>query len=145
MSCSFACRAALAVSASLWILPPPTELLAQQFDPRERYEAPAIVRLSQPTIRNLMKNPVLPNYPKDAKKDRVQGTVAVFLSLDKKGQVSKVGVLGHPLLASAAIEAINKTHFQPYTQNGEGVPSEAQIDYVFKCLPDGRTNVSIAP
>ena len=118
----------------------------QQFDPRERFEVPARVRLSQRVMRSLMENQVVPNYPKDARKKRIHGTVILMLAVDEKGRVSGAEVIaGDPLLATSTVEAVKKVHFRPYYLNGEAVATEGQISYLFKCLPKGRATVSLVP
>src|SRR5215468_3618962 len=76
--------------------------LGQQFDPRERIEEPDRVHLSQRTMRSLLKNQAVPDYPKDAKRKGIQGTVVLFLAVDEKGRVSRTKVIsGHPLLTAS--------------------------------------------
>jgi TonB family protein len=118
----------------------------QQFDPRERFEVPARVRLSQRVMRSLMKNQVVPNYPKDARRKRIQGMVVLVLAVDEKGRVSNTKVVsGDPLLATNTVEAVKRLRFRPYYLNGEAVATEAQISYLFKCSPTGSATVNLAP
>jgi TonB family protein len=121
-------------------------LVGQQFDPRERFEVPIRVRLSQPVLRSLMKNRVTPNYPEDARSEGIQGSVVVLLSADEEGRVSSAKVVsGDPLLAGVTIQAARRLRFRPYYQLGEAVPFEGQVSYVFKISSQGSANVSLAP
>jgi|SRR5215831_12895515 len=118
----------------------------QQFDPRERTEEPDRVRLSQRMMRSLLKNQVVPDYPKDAKREGIEGTVVLFLDVDEKGSVLRIKVIsGHPLLAVSAVEAAKRLRFRPYCLNGEAVEGEGQISYLFKCSPKGAAHVTLAP
>jgi periplasmic protein TonB len=121
-------------------------LISQQVDPRERFEVPVRVRVSQPLLRSLMKNQVTPSYPKDARSQRIQGVVVSLLSVDEEGRVSSAKVIsGDPLLAGVTIQAVRRLSFRPYVQNGEAVPIEGQVSYLFKISSPGSANVSLAP
>ena len=67
-----------------------THLTSQQFDPRERFEVPDRVRLSENVLWSLMKNQVLPSYPAEAQIKGIQGEVALMLYVDRDGRVSNV-------------------------------------------------------
>jgi TonB family protein len=124
----------------------PSHLPAQQFDPRERFEVPAHLQLSQPVLRSLMKNQVTPNYPDAARSNNIQGLVVSLLSVDAEGRVAHAKVVsGDPLLAKATIQAVGRLRFRPYYQLGEAVPFVGQISYLFKCSADGSVDVSLAP
>jgi TonB family protein len=124
----------------------PTHVVAQQFNPRERFEVPARLRLSQPVLRSLMKNQVTPSYPEDARSKRIQGVVVTLLSVDAEGRVSYAKVVsGNPLLAEVTVQAVRRLRFRPYYQMGEAVPFEGQISYLFQCSPHGSAVVSLAP
>ena len=63
-----------------------------------------------------------PVYPAIAKAARAEGTVAVQLRLDKNGNVEEaVAVSGHPLLRSAAVDAVRQWRFTPTLLNGQPV------------------------
>jgi len=124
----------------------PAHLVAQQFDPRERFEVPARLRLSQPVLRSLMKNQVTPSYPEDARSKEIQGVVVSLLSVDAEGRVSSAKVIsGDPLLASVTVQAVRRLRFRPYYQLGEAVPFEGQVSYVFTISAQGSANVSLQP
>ncbi len=60
-----------------------------------------------------------PAYPQAAKLNRLQGMVHLDVQIGKDGTVEDVQVIsGHPLLASAAAEAVRKWRYQPYMVNG---------------------------
>ena len=122
------------------------QLGTQQFDPRERsYAVPARVQVSQGVMRTLMANQIVPNYPPEAKKKGIQGTVLLSLAVDQKGRVSDIKVVsGHPLLMPITVEAVKRLRFRPYYLNGEAAPIQGYVSYVFK-LPNGRATVSLGP
>ena len=54
-----------------------------------------------------------PVYPSIAAKMRIEGTVKLDVTIDSDGSVSDVKVVsGHQLLASAAVEAVKKWHYE---------------------------------
>jgi periplasmic protein TonB len=62
---------------------------------------------------------VAPTYPPLARAARVQGTVVLKVKIDKSGEVQKVKLVsGHPLLVSAAIDAVKQWKFQTYISSG---------------------------
>ena len=88
----FALACTLAAAGHLW---------SQQFDPRERFEVPDRVHLSESTLWSLLTNQVLPNYPVDAQSKAIQGKVVLKLHIEKDGRVSSVAtVSGDSLLVS---------------------------------------------
>jgi TonB family protein len=120
--------------------------LGQQFDPRERIVEPDRVHLSQRTMRNLLKNQVVPDYPKGAKRKGIQGTVVLFLAVDEKGRVSTTKVIScHPVLTASALQAAKRLRFRPYYLYDKTVESEGQISYLFTCSRKGAVHVSLAP
>jgi TonB family protein len=137
---------ALLLVVALLVCPLHATHLGQQFDPRERIEVPDRVHLSQRTMRSLLKNQVVPDYPKDAKRKGIQGTVVLFLAVDERGHVSETEVIsGHPLLAASAVEAAKRLRFRPYYLNGEAVECQGQVSYLFTCSPKGAAHVALAP
>jgi TonB family protein len=73
-----------------------------------------------------------PEYPALAKSARAQGTVAVQIVIDEKGNViSAAGVSGHPLLQPAGVEAARRAKFEPTTVCGQPVKVTGVITYNF--------------
>jgi TonB family protein len=57
---------------------------------------------------------VAPDYPAEAKKQRVMGTVVLQITVDETGKVVQAEkVCGHPLLVPAAIAAVYRWRFSP--------------------------------
>lgn len=122
------------------------QLGPQWFGPRERYQTPAPVQVNQGVVRNLMLNHVAPNYPREAKKKGIEGTVLLNLAVDEKGRASNIKVVsGHPLLVPIAMEAVKRLRFRPFSLNGKAVPIQGYVSYAFQLLSNGKASVTLGP
>ncbi len=75
---------------------------------------------------------VQPTYPALARSARIQGIVVLQAVISKQGTIENVTVLtGHPMLVSAAIEAVRQWRYRPYILNNEPVEVETQITVNF--------------
>lgn len=76
---------------------------------------------------------VAPSYPRLAKMARIQGPVELKLTVERvTGKVVGVTlVLGHPLLAGAAIEAAKQWQFEPESLQSETV--NVILDFEIRC------------
>ena len=75
---------------------------------------------------------VAPIYPDMAKQAGVQGAVQLAIVIDRQGRVSDIRVVqGHPLLISAAIEAVKQWEFQPTLLNGQPVEVATDVSVNF--------------
>ncbi len=84
---------------------------------------------------------VQPKYPEEALKNRIAGTVALHVILQKDGTVKQLEVLsGHPLLAQAAVDAVRQWKYQPTILNGEPVEVDTRVDVVFALSVAPKTN-----
>jgi TonB family protein len=89
------------------------------------------------TAQNLLISKLNPEYPSEAKKQRVEGEVVLSVIIDKNGDVYKVdSISGHPLLMPAAITAVKQWKYVPYTSNGQAVEVGTIVRINFS-LPDG--------
>jgi TonB family protein len=71
---------------------------------------------------------VAPTYPELARKMNITGTVKVEVVVAPNGAVKDARVLGgHPVLASAALDAAKKWRFEPAPAESSGV-----IDFKFE-------------
>ncbi len=72
------------------------------------------------------KEAVPPTYPEMAKSMHLAGTVKVQITITPKGEVKDAKVLGgHPLLADAAVRAIQKWRYEPGPEETKVV----QVDF----------------
>jgi protein TonB len=75
---------------------------------------------------------VAPQYPPEAGRARVEGTVVLMAVIGKDGSVQDVRVeSGLPLLAQAAIDAVKQWRYRPYLLNGEPVEVDSRITINF--------------
>jgi TonB family protein len=90
------------------------------------------IRVSQGVSQGLLVTKVPPQYPPDARDQRIQGLVVMKVSIDKEGNVTNIQLIsGHPLLAPAAIEAVKQWKYRPYQLNGTPVEVETQVTVNF--------------
>jgi TonB family protein len=77
-----------------------------------------------------------PAYSEEARKARIQGSVQLSLIVDESGNPQHVTVV-LPLgagLDEAAVETVQKWHFQPGMKDGAPVPVQATIEINFRLL-----------
>ena len=83
-------------------------------------------------MQSLLVSKVQPEYPADAKDQRIQGEVRLVVTVDKEGNVYKVELIsGHPLLAPSAMEAVRQWKYKPYLLNGEPIEVETTVTVNF--------------
>jgi periplasmic protein TonB len=103
---------------------------------------PAVVAVpapAQPTktipaeaVQYLVKPPL--EYPRASSRLRESGTVIVRVLIDEAGLPKEVQVStssGYARLNEAAVAAVRKARFKPYTENGRPLPAVAFIPLVF--------------
>jgi protein TonB len=67
-------------------------------------------------------------YPKIAKQTGAKGTVTLTATIGTDGNIKKVKVIsGHPMLTSAAAEAVKQWRYRPTLLNGQPVEAETQV------------------
>jgi periplasmic protein TonB len=93
---------------------------------------PQRVRVSQGVTQGLLIRKVQPTYPPLARQARIQGAVLLQAEISKDGAIQNLRLIsGHPMLTSAAIEAVKQWRYKPYILNGEPVEVETQITVNF--------------
>lgn len=76
---------------------------------------------------------VEPLYPDIAKQARIQGNVRIDAIIDTSGRVVEMKVLsGHPLLANAALSAVQQWLFEPTLLNETPVPVVLEVTVTFR-------------
>lgn len=94
------------------------------------------VRVSSGVLQGLLSTKVQPEYPADARDQRIQGEVRLQVTIDKEGNVANIQVIsGHPSLAPAAIEAVKQWKYRPYLLNGNPIEVLSQVVVNFTLAP----------
>jgi len=76
---------------------------------------------------------VEPVYPKIAILTKIEGRVQLHAVIAKDGSIKSLEVVsGHPLLARAALEAVEQWRYEPYRLNGDPVEVETFITVNFR-------------
>jgi protein TonB len=90
-------------------------------------------RVSEEEATKSIKSKVNPEYPAMARKMKLGGSVQVDVFIDTEGKVDKVQVVrGNPLLTSAAVTALKRWTFLPFTSEGKAVRAVAGFTLSFK-------------
>ena len=75
---------------------------------------------------------VQPVYPPEAKRMRVQGSVVIDATVTAQGQVDELKLVsGDPMLAAAAMDAVRRWKYTPYSLNGQPIPKQTRITISF--------------
>src|SRR6266536_652521 len=71
-------------------------------------------------------------YPELARNSKVQGTVRLETTVSESGTVaSTTAISGHPLLIGAALDAVKKRKYKPYSPDGKIVPFVTVVEIPF--------------
>ncbi len=93
------------------------------------------MRVQVPTevMQKLLVHRVDPIYPAEARKDNLQGIIALDICVSQDGSVIGMRALNGPeILAKAAMDALRWWKFSPYRVNGEAVEIETTVAVEFK-------------
>jgi len=91
------------------------------------------LRISPDVARNSIIKTVGPEYPIEAKKKHLVGDVILGFTIDKEGDVADLTVVsGDPILAQAALEAVQQWQYRPFLLNGEPVDVETTARISFR-------------
>jgi protein TonB len=76
----------------------------------------------------LLARRVPPEYPIDAKLNKIQGKVVLHAVISREGKVTEVSPISGPQeLISAAVKAVKAWQYRPYMSQGQPVQVETQI------------------
>lgn len=71
-------------------------------------------------------------YPPMAEQARIQGDVILELQIDESGTPINIGLVrGHPMLATAAIEAVRQWRYRPFEADGKAVRVKTYVVVTF--------------
>jgi TonB family protein len=97
--------------------------------------SPANIHVPVPAevMERLLVHRVPPTYPAAARKENLQGIIAVDIVVDRDGSVVSMRALNGPdVLARAATDALRWWKFEPYRVNGEPAVVETTVAVEFK-------------
>jgi protein TonB len=93
---------------------------------------PKLVRVSSGVMSGLLLKKATPQYPEDARRAGIQGTVNLQAIVNKHGDISDLRLVsGHPALVEAAMKAVKKWKYKPYILQGEPVDVQTMIQVNF--------------
>lgn len=116
------------LSAHIAAVAPPPPIREPQ--PLAQTQAP--MRVSAGVQMAKLVRKVIPGYPPLAKSARISGVVHLIGVIARDGTIRNLQLVsGHPLLARAALEAVQHWVYQPTLLNGEPVEVIAPIDVYF--------------
>jgi periplasmic protein TonB len=91
------------------------------------------VSLSEDLSRRLLLEKVLPSYPEQAVKARLQGPVVLQAWIGRDGTIQDLKLVrGSLLLGQAAYRAVKQWRYQPYLINGRAVEAETLVTVDFR-------------
>ena len=98
--------------------------------------APALPKLGVPISQGVgggvLVHKVQPVYPAEARRMHVQGNVVIDALVTEQGSVEDLKLVsGDPLLAPAALDAVRRWRYAPYSLNGKPIPKPTRITISF--------------
>lgn len=99
----------------------------------QAYRAPKYVPPGGADTQPEVSNEFKPPYPEDAKRNEVEGTVVLKVTIDENGNVTDVKLLkglGYGL-DEASVAAMRKTRFKPATKGGESVGTTITYNFTW--------------
>ena len=92
-----------------------------------------VVHVSQNEAVKAAKEKVQPEYPAMAKQLHLEGTVQVEAHIGSSGTVDEVKPLaGNAVLMNAAVQALKRWKFTPFTADGKPTKAVADMSFSFK-------------
>jgi TonB family protein len=77
---------------------------------------------AQDEVKRKLKNKVAPSYPELARRMNISGVVRVQVTVDKNGTVKNTKLVGgHPVLANASLDAVQKWKYEPGPEETTGI------------------------
>lgn len=93
---------------------------------------PAKVNVSPEIMQNQIIYKVIPKYPVEAKKARIQGKVVLNAVIGKDGSVTDLKVDSGPKeLRQSSLDAVKQWKYKPYLLNGQPVAVKTTINITY--------------
>ncbi|MBV8206880.1 MAG: TonB family protein [Acidobacteria bacterium] len=101
--------------------------------PSAAASGPPRLKLTQSSTVGHLIRQAPPEYPREARNAGIQGTVVLNVVISKSGDIQYVEfVSGDSLLAQAAIAAVKRWKYRPWSLNGEPVEVESTVKVNFR-------------
>ena len=99
-------------------------------------KAPKQISVSHEVMARNLRNKVMPVYPPEAKKAKIQGTVVLSAVVGDDGNIKNLQVLSGPSeLQQASLDAVRQWTYQPYLLNGDPVEVKTTVNVEYKLGP----------
>jgi TonB family protein len=96
-------------------------------------EPESTMELSAAAAEGGLVHRVEPDYPEEARRQRVQGAVVLEVHINPDGAVQELKLIsGSPLLAQAATDAVRQWKFKPHTVNGHRAEMQTVVTLNFR-------------
>ncbi len=96
-------------------------------------ESAGIVEISPEATDGSLLHRVEPEYPEEARRQRIQGVVALDVRIGRDGAVQDVKVVsGHRILTDAAVAAVKQWRFKPRVLKGQRVEMQTRVTLNFR-------------
>jgi periplasmic protein TonB len=102
--------------------------------PMKTFDPPPVkrIRVASRVVEANLIHDVAPQYPPEAGRARIEGTVVLLAVIGTDGSVKDVRVEnGLPILIQAAIDAVKQWRYKPYLVDGEPVEVDSRITINF--------------
>ena len=100
-------------------------VLAAEISPEMKQVPPEVAQA-------LLVHRVEPQYPAEARQQRIQGAVVLQAEISREGRIQKLAVLsGDSALAESAMHAVKRWRYRPYTAEGRAVAMQTTITVNF--------------
>jgi|SRR5581483_296600 len=94
----------------------------EAFEPKPRLNIPGEI------MQRRLRHKVAPEYPENARRAKIQGTVLLDAVVTEEGAVTQMNfVSGPPSLSLAAMDAVRWWRYEPYLVNAQPVPVQTTI------------------
>jgi len=101
--------------------------------PASGSERAGTYELSPATAEGSLLHRVEPDYPEEARQQKIQGPVVLDVRIGRDGTVQQATILsGQRLLAEAAISAVKQWEFRPRMVKGQAVEMQTRVTLNFR-------------
>ena len=96
-------------------------------------EPEEIIQLAPDAAEGSLLHRVEPEYPEEARQQKIQGAVVLDVRIGRDGAIQDVKLVsGQPLLADAAIAAVKQWRFKPRVLKGQPVEMQTRVTLNFR-------------